>query len=61
LKKSGKKNFTCVSDDAGIEDWGLGLLLNNRQVKRMICSYIGENHQFESQFLFGEIEVELTP
>lgn len=61
LEKSGKKNFTCVSNNAGVEDFGLGILLKNRQVKRMISSYVGENKEFERQYLAGELEVELTP
>lgn len=50
-----------MSNNAGIEDYGLGLLLNNHQVKRMISSYVGENKEFERQYLTGELEVELTP
>jgi acyl CoA:acetate/3-ketoacid CoA transferase alpha subunit len=61
IQAKGTKNLTCVSNNAGIEDYGLGLLLNNRQVKRMISSYVGENKEFERQYLSGELEVELTP
>ena len=53
--------LTCVSNNAGVDDFGLGLLLRGRQVKRMISSYVGENKEFERQFLTGELEVELTP
>jgi len=61
IAKQGQKQLTCVSNNAGIEDYGLGILLNNRQVKRMISSYVGENKEFERQYLTGELEVELTP
>lgn len=55
------KNLTCVSNNAGVDDFGLGLLLHQKQVKRMISSYVGENAEFERQYLSGELEVELTP
>lgn len=55
------KNLTCVSNNAGVDDFGLGLLLQTRQIKKMISSYVGENKTFEKQFLSGELEVELTP
>jgi 3-oxoacid CoA-transferase subunit A len=61
LKKSGVKNLTCVSNNAGVDDFGLGLLLQTKQIKKMISSYVGENELFEKQFLSGELEVELTP
>lgn len=61
LVKKGVKNLTCVSNNAGVDDFGLGLLLQNKQIKRMISSYVGENAEFERQFLTGELEVELTP
>ena len=61
LLKAGAKDLTLVSNNAGVDDFGLGLLLNNRQVKRMISSYVGENKEFERQYLNGELEVELTP
>jgi acyl CoA:acetate/3-ketoacid CoA transferase alpha subunit len=61
LEQQGPKNLICVSNNAGIEDYGLGLLLKNRQVKKMISSYVGENKEFERQYLSGELEVELTP
>lgn len=61
LVKSGVKNLTCISNNAGVDDFGLGLLLQNRQVKKMISSYVGENAEFERQMLSGELEVELIP
>ncbi len=61
LRDSGVKNLTCVSNNAGVDDFGLGLLLQTRQIKKMISSYVGENETFERQFLSGELEVELTP
>jgi 3-oxoacid CoA-transferase subunit A len=61
LRDSGVKNLTCVSNNAGIDEAGLGLLLQTRQIKKMISTYVGENKTFEQQFLDGELEVELTP
>ena len=61
LKASGKKGLTAVSNNAGIDGAGLGLLLKTRQIKKMISSYVGENKLFERQFLDGELEVELCP
>ncbi len=61
LRDSGVKGLTCVSNNAGVDDFGLGLLLQTRQIKKMISSYVGENKEFERQFLSGELEVELTP
>lgn len=61
LRKQGTKNLTIVSNNCGVDDWGLGLLLANKQIKKMISSYVGENKIFEQQFLSGELEVELTP
>lgn len=61
LRDSGVKELTCVSNNAGVDDWGLGLLLQTRQIKKMISSYVGENATFERQFLSGELEVELVP
>ncbi|MEK6775172.1 MAG: CoA transferase subunit A [Bdellovibrionota bacterium] len=61
LRNSGAKNLTCVSNNAGIDDFGLGLLLQTRQIKKMISSYVGENAIFEKQFMSGELEVELVP
>lgn len=61
LVKLGVKDVTCISNNAGVDDFGLGLLLQNRQIKKMISSYVGENDEFERQMLSGELEVELTP
>lgn len=54
-------NITCISNNAGVDDFGLGLLLQKRQIKKMISSYVGENDEFERQMLSGELDVELTP
>ncbi|EZH65383.1 MULTISPECIES: CoA transferase subunit A [Geomicrobium] len=61
LAKQGTKNLTVVSNNCGVADWGLGLLLQNKQIDKMIASYVGENKVFEEQFLNGELDVELTP
>jgi len=61
LVKMGVKNLTCISNNAGVDDFGLGLLLQNKQVKKMISSYVGENAEFERQMLSGELEVDLIP
>jgi 3-oxoacid CoA-transferase subunit A len=61
LVKLGVKNLTCISNNAGVDDFGLGLLLQNKQVKKMISSYVGENDEFERQMLSGELEVDLIP
>lgn len=61
LRDSGVKNLTCVSNNAGIDGFGLGLLLMNGQIKKMVSSYVGENELFEKMFLKGELEVEFTP
>lgn len=61
LVKMGVKNLTCISNNAGVDDFGLGLLLQKKQVKKMISSYVGENAEFERQMLSGELEVELVP
>lgn len=61
LEKQGIKNLTCISNNAGVDDFGLGLLLKTRQIKKMISSYVGENAEFERQLLSGELEVELVP
>src|SRR5687768_15058010 len=61
LVEKGIKNLTCISNNAGIDDFGLGLLLKTRQVKKMISSYVGENAEFERQLLSGELEVDLIP
>ena len=61
LKETGAKDLTCISNNAGVDGFGLGLLLETKQIKKMIASYVGENKEFERQFLNGELEVELTP
>jgi len=61
LVKKGTKNLTCISNNAGVDDFGLGLLLKTRQIKKMISSYVGENAEFERQLLNNELEVELIP
>lgn len=61
LREKGTKNLTCISNNAGVDDFGLGLLLQTRQIKKMISSYVGENALFEKQMLSGELEVELVP
>jgi len=61
LRESGVKNLTCVSNNAGVDDWGLGLLLKTRQITKMVSSYVGENQTFERQYLDGELDVELVP
>ena len=61
LRETGAKNLTCVSNNAGVDDFGLGLLLQTKQIKKMVSSYVGENKEFERQFLSKELEVELNP
>ena len=61
LVKKGISQLTCISNNAGVDDFGIGLMLKNRQVKKMISSYVGENAEFERQLLSGELEVELIP
>jgi len=61
LVEKGVKNLTCISNNAGVDEFGIGLLLKTRQVKKMISSYVGENAEFERQLLSGELEVELIP
>jgi 3-oxoacid CoA-transferase A subunit len=61
LLKAGIKNLTCISNNAGVDDFGIGLMLKARQVRKMISSYVGENAEFERQLLSGELEVELIP
>ncbi len=61
LVDSGVKHLTVISNNCGVDDWGLGLLLKNKQIDKMIGSYVGENKEFERQVLAGELEVELTP
>ena len=61
LQKMGIKNLTCISNNAGVDDFGLGLLLQTRQIRKMMSSYVGENAEFERQLLSGELEVDLIP
>ncbi|MGI4812172.1 MAG: CoA transferase subunit A [Janthinobacterium lividum] len=61
LRDSGVQGITCISNNAGVDGFGLGLLLESRQVKKMISSYVGENKEFERQYLAGELELEFTP
>ena len=61
LVKKGVKDLTCISNNAGVDDFGIGLMLQQKQVKKMISSYVGENAEFERQLLSGELEVELIP
>jgi 3-oxoacid CoA-transferase subunit A len=61
LVRRGVKDLTVVSNNCGVDDWGLGLLLRTRQIRKMVSSYVGENAEFERQFLSGELEVELVP
>lgn len=61
LKEKGVSQLTCISNNAGVDDFGIGLLLKGKQVKKMISSYVGENEEFERQLLSGELEVELIP
>ena len=61
IVKKGVKNLTCISNNAGVDDFGIGLMLQQKQVKKMISSYVGENAEFERQLLSGELEVELIP
>src|SRR6188768_782753 len=61
LRDTGVKGITCISNNAGVDDWGLGLLLQTRQIRKMVSSYVGENATFEKQFLSGELEVEFNP
>lgn len=61
LRASGVTDLTCISNNAGVDDFGLGLLLQTRQIKRMIASYVGENKEFERQYLNGELELEFNP
>lgn len=61
LKNTSVKGLTCISNNAGVDDFGLGKLLQTKQIKKMISSYVGENKEFERQYLNGELEVELTP
>ena len=61
LVKKGIKNLTCISNNAGVDDFGIGLMLQQKQVKKMVSSYVGENAEFERQLLSGELDVELIP
>ena len=61
LVRTGVSGLTCISNNAGVDDFGLGLLLQNKQIKKMISSYVGENDEFERQMLSGELEVDLIP
>ena len=61
LRDSGTKNLTAISNNAGIDEWGLGLLLKTRQIQRMVSSYVGENAEFERQYMAGELELEFNP
>ena len=61
LREMGVKDLTCISNNAGVDDFGLGLLLETRQIQKMIASYVGENKEFERQFLAGELKVDLVP
>ena len=61
LRDTGAKNLTAISNNAGVDGFGLGILLGTRQIKKMISSYVGENKEFERQFLAGELELEFTP
>src|SRR5215831_18736160 len=61
LHQRGTKNLTVISNNAGVDDFGIGILMRARQVRKMIATYVGENKEFERQFLTGEVEVELVP
>src|ERR1051326_3056203 len=61
LRDSGVKNITVISNNCGVDDFGMGLLLQTRQIKKMVSSYVGENAEFERQFLSGELELEFNP
>src|SRR5690606_26015652 len=61
LRDTGVKSLTCVSNNAGVDDFGLGLLLQTKQIKKMVSSYVGENKTFEKQYLGGELELEFAP
>src|SRR5262249_52121419 len=61
LRELGQKDLVVVSNNCGVDDFGLGILLRNKQIRKMVSSYVGENKEFERQYLSGELEVELTP
>jgi 3-oxoacid CoA-transferase subunit A len=61
LREKGVRNLTVISNNCGVDEWGLGILLQNKQIRKMVSSYVGENKEFERQYLAGELEVELVP
>jgi 3-oxoacid CoA-transferase subunit A len=61
LRESGVRDLTVISNNCGVDEWGLGILLQNKQIRKMVSSYVGENKEFERQYLAGELEVELVP
>ncbi len=61
LREKGVRDLTVISNNCGVDEWGLGILLQNRQIRKMVSSYVGENKEFERQYLAGELEVELVP
>ncbi|MDD5287162.1 MAG: CoA transferase subunit A [Desulfuromonadaceae bacterium] len=61
LRDSGVRDLTVISNNCGVDEWGLGILLENKQIRKMVSSYVGENKEFERQYLAGELEVELVP
>ena len=61
LRDTGVQNITAVSNNAGVDDWGLGLLLETRQISKMVSSYVGENDLFKQQYMSGELELEFNP
>ena len=61
LREMGTRNLTVISNNCGVDEWGLGILLQNKQIRKMVSSYVGENKEFERQYLAGELEVELVP
>lgn len=61
LRETGVREITCISNNAGVDDWGLGLLLQTRQIRKMVSSYVGENATFEKQFIDGDLQVEFNP
>jgi 3-oxoacid CoA-transferase subunit A len=61
LREKGIRNMTVISNNCGVDEWGLGILLQNRQIRKMVSSYVGENKEFERQYLAGELDVELVP
>ena len=61
LREKGVRDLTVISNNCGVDDWGLGILLQNKQIRKMVSSYVGENKEFERQYLAGELEVELVP